>query len=152
VRDKTSVNIAQMPAFYLAGISVRTSNLNGESARDIGNLWATFFTQHIAAQIKGKRSDELICAYTDYASDMNGPYTAVLGYQVDPGEEQAADISVVQVKACTAAMFESASAEPATVLATWSKIWTSVLNRAYQTDYDLYTAEGNVKTFVSIAP
>jgi predicted transcriptional regulator YdeE len=152
VQDKTPVNIAQMPAFYLAGISVLTSNLNGQSAQDIGNLWATFFTQHLAAQIRGKLTDELICAYTDYASDMNGPYTAVLGYQVDPGEEQAADIIVVQVKACTAVMFESANTEPATVLETWNKIWTSGLHRAYHTDCDLYTADGRVKTFVSINP
>jgi predicted transcriptional regulator YdeE len=151
VQDKTPVNIAQMPAFYLAGISVRTSNLNGQSAQDIGNLWATFFTQHLAAQIRGKLTDELICAYTDYASDMNGPYTAMLGYRVNQ-EEQPTGITVVPVKACTAAVYISDNAEPATVLATWNKIWTSNIHRAYTTDYDLYTADGSVQTFVAIVP
>jgi predicted transcriptional regulator YdeE len=145
-------NPTRIEAFLLAGITVRTNNLNGQSARDIGQLWADFFAQDLTKKIQGKISGELICAYTEYESDMSGPYTTVLGYRVSPGQEQPAGIVVVEMKASPAVVYESPNAEPGTVLETWKKIWLGGLSRSYQTDYDLYAGDGTVQTFVSVAP
>ena len=40
--------------FYVIGITVRTSNENGQSAIDIPKLWETFINENIIDQIPNK--------------------------------------------------------------------------------------------------
>src|SRR3954470_5851326 len=74
--------ISNQNQFFLVGISARTINQNGQSAQDIGGLWTRFTTENLGQQINGKVSDDMYCVYTDYESDHNGPYTAILGCRV----------------------------------------------------------------------
>ena len=69
--------------FFLLGISTRTTNQNGQAAKDIGDLWCQFMDNNILPQIKDRVSDEVHCVYTDYETDHTGPYTAVLGCKVN---------------------------------------------------------------------
>ena len=136
--------------FHIAGISVRTTNLAGQSKVDIGNLWARFFTGNITAMIPAKLSDDLICSYLDYESDMNGWYTVILGYKVAQSDNVTNEISVVNVLSSKYQVFISADAKPETVVQTWMHIWQSDIARAYQTDFDLYLPDGRVETYVSV--
>src|SRR5882762_884665 len=74
--------ITDQNQFFIAGISVRTTNRDGQSAKDIGGLWTRFMNENLLAQITNRISDDTYCVYTDYETDHNGPYTAILGCKV----------------------------------------------------------------------
>ena len=139
-----------LESFHIAGISVRTTNLAGQSKVDIGNLWSRFFTGNISAMIPAKLSDDLICSYLDYESDMHGWYTVILGYKVAQSDNFTNEISVVNVPSSTYQVYISADAKPETVVQTWMHIWQSAISRAYQTDFDIYLPDGRVETYVSV--
>ncbi len=75
--------IIRLKPFQIIGISVRTSNQNDHSQKDIGALWARFTKDNLQDQIPGKLSSDMYCVYTDYETDYNGPYTAVIGCKVN---------------------------------------------------------------------
>ena len=137
-------------SFNIAGISARTTNLAGQSQADIGNLWARFFAGNITAMIPAKLSDDLICAYTEYESDMYGWYTVILGCKIAEPYNVTNEINVVNVPSSKYQVFISADAKPETVVQTWMQIWQSEIPRAYQTDFDLYLPDGRVETYVSV--
>lgn len=139
-----------LESFNIAGISVRTTNLAGRSQVDIGNLWAKFFAGNIKALIPAKQSEDLICAYTEYDSDMNGFYTVILGYKVAEHNNATNVISFVNVPSSTYQVYISENAKPQTVVQTWMQIWQSDIPRAYQTDFDLYLPDGKVETYLSV--
>lgn len=69
--------------FHFVGISVRTSNNNGQAAEDISALWQRFMREDIVAKIPNKKGIEVYSLYTDYEGDHNKPYTAVIGCKVE---------------------------------------------------------------------
>ena len=66
----------------IIGISVRTTNQNGQAMQDIGNLWQRFFSEQILAKIPNKVSDAIYSIYTDYQKDYTEPYTCMIGVEV----------------------------------------------------------------------
>jgi len=66
----------------IIGISVRTTNQNGQAMQDIGNLWQRFFSEQILAKIPNKVSDTIYSIYTDYQKDYTEPYTCIIGVEV----------------------------------------------------------------------
>jgi predicted transcriptional regulator YdeE len=136
--------------FTIIGLTVRTTNQDGQSQHDISNLYSNFFSNHIADKIPGKISSDLICAYTEYESDMNGPYTVLLGYKVSDTENIPEGLHSIIVPAMNYQVYTSPDARPETVVQTWIQIWQSDIPRAYQTDFDVYLQDGRVETYVSI--
>ena len=65
--------------FFVIGISVRTSNENGQAANDIPALWNRFRLENIGAKLINKTGDEVYSIYTDYEGDYTQPYTTILG-------------------------------------------------------------------------
>ena len=63
----------------IIGISVLTTNQNGQAMQDIGNLWKRFFSEQILAKIPNKVSDAIYSIYTDYQKDYTEPYTCIIG-------------------------------------------------------------------------
>ena len=49
----------------IVGISVRTTNQNGQAMQDIGNLWQRFFSEQLLTKIPNKVSDAIYNIYTD---------------------------------------------------------------------------------------
>ncbi|MBL7710839.1 MAG: effector binding domain-containing protein, partial [Chitinophagaceae bacterium] len=68
--------------FYVVGITTRTTNANGQSAKDIETLWGRFWGEEIQKQIPNKVSDDIYAVYTDYETDFTGPYTTLIGLAV----------------------------------------------------------------------
>jgi predicted transcriptional regulator YdeE len=136
--------------FTLIGLAVRTTNQGGQSQKDIAELYGSFFSNQFADKIPGKISTDLICAYTDYESDMNGPYTVLLGFKVSDNVKAPEGLTLINVPAKHYQVFTSTDARPETVVQTWMKIWQSDLPRAYQTDFDIYLQDGRVETYVSV--
>ncbi len=50
----TNTDNVEQPAFYLVGISARTINPDGQSQKDIGDLWTKFMNEGVLQQIANR--------------------------------------------------------------------------------------------------
>ncbi len=152
-----TTQLTAIDLIHIAGISVRTTNQNGQSAVDIGRLWQRFFSESIVSKVPNKVSEELYCVYTDYESDHTGAYTTVLGYQVQKGTKVPDNLALVRIPAGTYRRYTSEGKLPECLLATWQHIWQTAADRNFVADFDIYGPEAQdwdnarVETFLSIA-
>lgn len=133
-----------MDGFDLIGISVRTSNDPGKADKDIPALWGRFMAEQIAAKIPGRIDADILCAYTDYATDATGPYTTLLGCRVGSLAEVPAGMVGIHV---AAGPYQRRSVQgdlaSGAVIAAWQGIWQEALPRAYGCDYEVYIEHEN---------
>jgi len=136
------MNTSAIESFYVIGIEVRTTNEDGQSAKDIPLLWNKFFTENIGIQIPNKVEETLYCIYTDYELDHTKPYTTILGCKVS-------DLSVVpegfrglEIEGGNYGEFVAkGKMSDNIVFEEWLKIWTSDLPRTYKADFESYGAK-----------
>jgi predicted transcriptional regulator YdeE len=127
--------------FRITGISVRTTNQDSQSDKDIGSLWQRFTEGNLAAQIADKASDDIYCVYTEYESDHTGPYTAILGLRVNSGGSEAPRGFVnVDIPAGNYRVYKLEGKFPESIANTWRQIWKDPIERKYTADFDLYKA------------
>jgi predicted transcriptional regulator YdeE len=124
--------------FFLLGISVRTTNQNGQAEKDIDELWCRFMDDNILLQIVDRLSDEVYCVYTDYETDHNGFYTVVLGCRVNSLDNIPVGLISLIVAPGTYSRYTAKSWVSGRVAQTWQHIWSSNLNRKFTTDFDVY--------------
>ena len=133
------MEVLEIKSFSVIGISVRTSNENGQAGQDIPALWNKFNSEGIAEQIPNKIDRTVYCIYTDYEKDHTKPYTAILGCKVE---------SLVTVPAgmksniVEAGIYSKHSAKgnifQGAVYEAWTKIWNSDLDRTFTADFEVY--------------
>lgn len=125
--------------FSVIGITVKTTNLNGQSGKDIGELWGKFMNESIADKIPNKIDADILSIYTNYESDHNDGYDTILGCRVSSLE------NIPQGMVGQA--FEGGNAAEITckgdltqgvVYGIWSKIWEQNLPRTYAADFEVY--------------
>lgn len=142
--------------FYVVGISLRTTNQNNQSQKDIGELWGRFMKENIGSKIKNKLSEDTYCVYTDYESDANGKYTTVLGYKVKSLDSIPAGMTDITIPACKYQVYTSKGKLPDCVVSTWMNIWKTNIARKYASDFDVYGAKAadqnnaEVETYLSV--
>lgn len=145
-----------MEVLKIIGISVRTTNKNNQAQTDINNLWNTWYANNIATRIPNKVSETLFNLYTDYESDENGYYTAILGYEVTSLDSIPKGLVGKHIPKLNYKVFVSEGKLPDCVLKTWKTIWDLKFDRSYQTDFDVYEPDkmnpenAIVKTYLSI--
>ena len=147
-----------MDDFKIIGISTETTNENGQSIKDVEEIWGKFWNENISDKIPNKESKEIYAVYTDYESDYTGKYTLIIGYPVTtldniPDGFVGREISVGKTE-----KYISQGKMPEAILQTWTEIWQDTqLKRAYRADvtvhgkkyYDGDKAE--VETYISIS-
>jgi predicted transcriptional regulator YdeE len=143
--------------FYVIGISIRTTNENGESAKDIETLWGRFWGKEIQKQIPNKVNDNIYAVYTDYETDFNGPYTAIIGLAVNSLENIPEGFVGITIENAVYQKFVSKGKMPEAVLNTWIEIWQNKnLKRAYKADFTIHGKKyydgdnAEVETFISV--
>jgi predicted transcriptional regulator YdeE len=152
----TNPTTIEIEEFKVIGISVRTTNQNGQSQNDIGNLWDKFMRQNLIEQIPNKNSDEVYCIYTNYESDFNGPYTTILGCKVDSFDNIPDGLIGWTITKSNYQVYKSTGKLPDSVVKTWTNIWQSEISRKYAADFDVYGQDSQnpenaeVDTYVSI--
>jgi predicted transcriptional regulator YdeE len=145
-----------LPAFYVVGLSIRTTNQNDQAMKDIGELWNRFLGENISDSVPGKVSDDKYGIYTDYESDANGPYTVLLGHKVSSMDSVPEGLTGREIPAGNYALFKAKGKIPDVVVETWQRIWNSDIKRAYASDFELYKAGSvgpdisEVETYVSV--
>ncbi len=150
------VEQVHVKGFFFEGISVRTTNENGQSAKDIGELWGRFMADEVLLQIEGRLSDEVMCIYTDYESGHTGPYTAVLGCKVSSLDNIPDGLVSLTVPPAEYVKYIAKGRLPDCVAETWQQVWATDLDRTYIADFDVWGAKANnpedaeVEVFVGV--
>ncbi len=136
---KIKMSNQKIQQFSVIGISVRTTNENGQASQDIPALWNKFMTEEIAEQIPNKIDNSIYCIYTEYEKDHTKPYTTILGCKVrnldtipigmigKTFEEATYTRYIVKGNILQGVVFDE-----------WTKIWNSDLERAFTADFEVY--------------
>ena len=125
--------------FSIIGISVRTTNENGQAIKDIGPLWERFLSENLIEKIPNKVDPTVYSVYTDYESDYTKPYTVILGCKVSSLD----DIPEGMVgRVIPGGKFTQFTAKgdlnQGIVYSEWLNIWNTKLNRKYTADFEVY--------------
>jgi len=144
--------------FQIIGLRIRTTNENMQAAQDIGALWGRFKGEDIFSQIPNKIEEDIYCIYTNYESDHTKPYDVVLGCKVHPDTECPENMIAHSIDGGDYAPF-MAKGDLTTGIAVgekWMEIWKTNLDRAYSSDFEIYSAKtedlqnGEVNIFVAL--
>lgn len=143
--------------FKVIGISTRTTNENGQSAKDIEKLWGKFWSEEIQKKIPNKVNDDIYAVYTDYKTDFNGPYTTIIGLAVSSLENIPQGFTGITIERDTYQKFVSKGKMPEAVFNTWLEIWQNdKLNRSYKADFTIHGKkyyagdDAEVETYISV--
>lgn len=144
--------------FMVIGITVRTSNANGQATQDIPALWQNFMGNNLAATIPNKISDDIYCLYTEYEKDHTLPYTTMIGCKVSNLDTIPEGMTGKTIAAGNFVKYTAkGNLVQGAVYNEWIKIWNdTATNRAFTTDYEIYGAKaanpenGEVDIFVGV--
>lgn len=125
--------------FKIIGISIRTTNENGQASKEIAELWGKFMSENILTTIPNKVDNEIYSLYTDYESDHTKPYTAILGCKVQNLDNIPSGMvgksfnGGTYIKATT-----KGDLMQGLVVNQWSKIFEMELDRIYDADFEVF--------------
>ena len=143
--------------FKVIGISVRTTNENGQAANEITKLWQRFLSENTLAKIPNKVDSTVYSLYTDYEGDHTLPYTAILGCKVEnldtiPNGMVGKSFDGGQYVKTTA----KGDLTKGLIVNHWSKIWELDLERRFTTDFEVFgekaqnPSNAEIKFYVSV--
>ena len=138
------------------GISVRTTNANGQAVIDLGALWNRFYSQQISAQIPDKSDNDVYAIYTDYSTDHKGAYAAIIGCRVGSLTSIPDGMTGKEIGGGRYKRYVAKGKMPHAVVRQWQEIWNNAeLERKYTTDFEVYgpksTADENAEVEIYIA-
>ena len=123
----------------IVGLELRTTNQDGQSAKDIPEHWGRFTQEGIKDKITNKVSDTVYGIYTNYEEDHTKPYSLVIGYEVASVPEKLPEGCVLVETADSSYACPQLSGDfPGSVYQTWQKVWNSDLKRTFTTDFEVY--------------
>ena len=131
----------KVDSFQVVGLAQRTSNANGQAAREIAELWGRFVQEQLVAQIPNRVDDTIYSLYTDYEGDHTQPYTVLLGCRVANTEQIPEGMESRTIRGGEYVKFNTrGDLNDGIVVEQWHKIWNSNLPRAYTSDYEVWDA------------
>ncbi len=122
-------------AFNLIGLSVRTTNENGQAFQDIPALWQQFMSQNIAGSIPDKTDPAIYCLYTDYELDHTRPYTVIIGCKSTALNGIPEGLTI---RSFPGGEYHHRTTRPDTIVEEWQKIWAANLPRKFTADFEVY--------------
>jgi len=129
----------KIESFSVIGISVRTSNENGQAAQDIPLLWNRFMAEGIAAKIPDKLDNTVYCIYTGYEKDHTKPYTTILGCKVEQLNNIPDEMVGINIEEADYEKFVAkGNILQGMVYNEWIKIWNSTIDRSFTADFEVY--------------
>lgn len=133
-----------VPAFIVAGISVRTTNADEFAGIErISGLWQRFFTENVLAQIPSKVDDAIVNLYGEYESDKDGAYTVLLGCRVTDAKNVPEGMTIWHVPEQKMRCFTTHRGKfPDVIVDQWQEIWAleqqGSLHRSYGVDFAVH--------------
>ena len=153
-----------VPAFEVAGISVRTCNsdeLDPAAAR-IGGLWDRFFSQSWERNLPAAGQDgRIFGVYSAYESNADGAFDVTAGVAAAPpagngGVGNMPDaVRVIPIQAGSYLVFSGEGPMPQMVIDTWDQIWryfadNPQVQRRFGTDFEAYSGPDQVAIHIGI--
>ena len=137
----------KLETFKVIGISVRTTNENGQAATDIVALWGKFMTEGIMDKIPNKIDNAVYSIYTEYEADYTKPYTTILGCKVSDNSTVPEGMVAIEIKGGNYTEFTAkGDLTQGVVFNKWTKIWEMDIDRAYTADFEVYGAKAQDQT------
>ncbi|MEE9364128.1 MAG: GyrI-like domain-containing protein [Cellulophaga sp.] len=125
--------------FSIVGISIRTTNENGQAATDIGALWNKFMSEGLVDEISNKIDHTIYAVYLDYEGDHTKPYTTLLGCKVKNTDIIPEEMIAKTFEGGNYTKFISkGDVTKGHVYQQWQKIWEMNLPRAFTADFEVY--------------
>ncbi len=138
--------------FKVIGIVIRTTNENGQSAEDIGQLWGKFMSEAIAKKIPNKVDSDIFCIYTNYQGDHTKPYDTILGCKVNTLNEIPDGMVGQSFDGGTyKKILAHGDLTKGVVYKTWSAIFNQNLNRVFLADFEHYGEKAKNPTDAEVA-
>jgi len=137
------------------GLAVRTTNADEADPRRarIPALWERLYQEGHSAAAEGP----VFGVYTDYSTDVTGPYTLIVG-GASAAVSPAPPLMRVLIPAGRYLAFTSKGDVPSAVVAGWQGVWEyfarpGAPQRAYTTDFELYDPSTlyEVRIFIAAA-
>ena len=130
----------EQEAIHLIGLPLRhqTTNTNGQSAIDCGNLWQEFEKGNYAARIPDKLNEDVLAVYYNYEGDHTQPYSYFIGCKVEPGTAAPAGLDSLVIPKGAYQQITAKGKMPDCVADAWRQIWKSSPPRAYRPDFEVY--------------
>ncbi len=144
---EAKAGLVEVIGFDVAGISLVTDHTR--ATEDINALWERFFAQRIGQQVENKADDIIYAVYSDYAGDHTQPYRVTIGYRLKTppaphiislqgGTAASFELHYVKCKEGPYAVLSAGGKQPEALIESWNAIWSSDLDRAFQTDFEMY--------------
>jgi len=140
-------SVRDLGPFTVVGISAKESNDHPEG---IGKLWQDFYAKGGAKQIPNRASDDVYAVYTEYEGDHTKPYTMLIGCQVSSVGTLPTGLVAKAIPGAKYAVFDASGPQPASVVATWVRVYQTPLQRAYVADFDRYRGPTEVEVNVGV--
>lgn len=133
-----SFNLEITP-FKIIGVSVRTTNENGQSMKDLAGLWQKFYSLNVFSRLNNKESDDFYAVYTDYNPGNHSEYTAIVGCKVHSFDNVPEGLTKAEVSGGKYIKVSAHGKMPQALQAEWQKIWADKkIRRKYSSDFELY--------------
>ena len=144
--------------FKLIGLKLdkKTTNQNGQSGLDCGNLWQKFEKENFVEKIPNKLSEEIYAVYFDYEDDYTKPFSYFIGCKVKIDSEVPNGMDSLSLPAENYSKIIAKGKMPDCVSDSWKNIWASNIDRAYNCDFEVYDerskdwSNAEVEIFVSV--
>ncbi len=144
--------------FRLIGLAlkVKTTNENGQSAIDCGNIWSQFMVGKFADLIPGKISNDLYAVYHSYEGDYTKPFSYFIGCKVHADSAVPEGMDSLYLSDGEYQQFIASGKIPDCIAKTWTDIWNSDIDRAYKADFEIYSEKSRdwnnavVDIFISV--
>ncbi|WPO92708.1 GyrI-like domain-containing protein [Chryseobacterium sp. HR92] len=133
------MNNVKIEPFKVIGISVRTTNEDGQAAKDIPVLWEKLINGDILNSIPNKIDNTIYSIYTDYEKDDTKPYTTVLGCKVQNLDNIPEGMIGYSFDGGDYVRFTTkGDLSKGLVINEWLKIWEMDLGRKFTADFEIY--------------
>lgn len=138
--------IITRPAMNIVGFEIRTKNQDEAGPKGkIGPMWQKFMMEEWFKKFpQSAAQSPLLGIYTNYASDVNGEYSLIIGKEVKSIESLPSGMMAQTIPASKYAVFTTPKGEmPGVVVQAWQHIWSLSAKelggeRAYLADFELY--------------
>lgn len=130
----------ELPNFKLVGIKLegKTTNENGQSNVDCGELWRKFETEDLINRISSKLSSEIYAVYYDYEGDHTMPFSYFIGCKVDENTEIPNGLQSLEIPEQKYNKVLAKGQMPKCVSDAWKEIWEKEAGRNFAYDFELY--------------
>ena len=134
------MNTIELEETKLVGIALKTktTNVDGQSSMDCGELWQEFENEKYAELIPDKLSDEIVAVYHQYEGDHTQPFSYFIGCKVNADIVVPLGLESLTIPKGTYQKIVAKGKMPDCVVNAWKEIWVSAIPRSYKMDFEVY--------------